>query len=262
MKSTIYTLKAEKKGEISLPELFNTKIREDIVAKYFEASKLALMHPYSNYIEAGKRHSASGTISHKRHDWKGHYGRGISRAPRKTMRRRGTQFFWVGAEVSGARGGRRAHPPRINKHQRKINKKEILIAMHSALASTANEKHIKKRYSTLNKLNIKFPLIIESSQELSSTKTKEFISLLKKLLGETFVLALKKKSIRAGKGKFRGRRYKSNAGILLIASKNEKIKMKGIDIKQTNALKISDLYPLGRLSIFTEKALEELGGKK
>ena len=60
----------------------------------------------------------------------------------------------------------------------------------------------------------------------------------------------------------RGRKYKSNAGILLIKSKSENITLKGLDIKSVPELKISNLYPLGRLVIYTEKAIEELGGSK
>lgn len=253
MKSQLYSSKGEKKGEISLPPLFDSKIREDIVAKYYEAEKFKKMQPYFAYAEAGKRHSASGTISHRRHEWKGHYGKGMSRAPRKTMWRRGTQFFWVGAEVSGARGGRRSHPPKPN-YIRKINQKEITIAMHSALAATAQESFLQKRYSSLQEPSIKTPIIIESVPK----KTKDILSLLKNILGETFSLALKKKTIRHGKGKLRGRKYKSTAGILLVTSKAEKAKMKGIDIRHVNSLSIMDLYPLGRLAIFTQKSLEEL----
>ena|SRR3989344_1670828 len=257
MKSSLYSIKGEKKGEISLPLIFDKKIREDIVSKYYEVEKFSLAQPYSNYQEAGKRHSASGTISHRRHEWKGHYGKGISRIPRKTMWRRGVQFFWVGAEIASARGGRRAHPPKLHKKERKINKKEIRIAMHSALAATANEKYLSSRYSSFPSLKIKFPIILESNN-LTKIKTKELISLLKILFGESFKLALKNKSVRAGKGKLRGRKYKSTAGILLVISKSENIKMKGIDIRQANQLRIHDLYPLGRLAIFTQKSLEEL----
>ena len=140
MKTILYTIKGEKKGNIELPKVFEKPIREDIAHKYFEAVKLA--HIYSSDPEGGKKHSASGTISHKRHDWKGHYGRGISRIPRKTMWRRGVQFMWIGAEISGTRGGRRAHPPKGIGKEKKINKKEIKIAMNSALASTGNEKYL------------------------------------------------------------------------------------------------------------------------
>ena len=259
MKATIYNLSGHKKGETELPEIFRNKIREDIVLKLFEAERFSAKQRYSPFKEAGKRHSASGTISHRRHEWKGHYGKGISRVPRKTMWRRGTQFYWIGAEAASTRGGRRAHPPRVDRREGKINKKEKIIAMHSAFAATAHENYILKRYSSLDKLNIKFPIIIESANKI---KTKEFIKFLQNLLGEMFNLAIKRKSIRAGKGKSRGRKYKSNAGILLIMGKDENMKMTGIDIKKTNEVNVMDLYPLGRLTIYTEKALEELGGKK
>src|SRR3989338_9377008 len=124
MKAQLYDAKGDKKSDINLPSLFDIKVREDIIAKYFEAEKFSLIQPYSTFKEAGKRHSASGTISHRRHEWKGHYGKGISRVPRKAMYRRGTQFFWIGAEVSGTRGGRQAHPPHGIRRFRKINEKE------------------------------------------------------------------------------------------------------------------------------------------
>jgi len=106
MKATLYNSEGTKKSTVDLPKIFETRIREDIVAKYFESDKF--IQPYAAKLKAGMRQSASGTISHKRHDWKGHYGRGISRIPRKTMWRRGTQFFWVGANAPGTRGGRKA----------------------------------------------------------------------------------------------------------------------------------------------------------
>ncbi len=251
MKATLFTSEGKKKSEIELPAIFQTKIREDIVQKYFEADKL--IQPYASYEEAGKRHSASGTISHKRHDWKGHYGRGIARLPRKTMWRRGTQFFWIGAEVSGTRGGRRAHPPKGIGKEKKINKKEIQMAMNSALAATANPDYIISRYQTLNEIKTA-PAIIESLPE----KTKQLKQTLESIYPNLANLIFKNKKVRAGKGSKRGRKYKSNAGILIIKSEKEKAKFKSLDIKSTNELSIVDLYPLGRIALFTKQALEEL----
>lgn len=255
MKASLFDSEGIKKGELELPEIFNSKIREDIVFKFFEASKSR--QPYAPYSEAGRRHSASGTISHRRHEWKGHYGRGVSRIPRKTMWRRGTQFYWIGAEVSSARGGRRAHPPKLNRSEKKINKKEQEIAMKSAFAATARKDLVLARYSSLKSLK-DIPVVIESYPK----KTKDFISMIKKIFGENFNIAIKNKSIRAGKGKTRGRKYKSNAGALLIVSSEENAKFKGIEIKNVKKVSISDLYPLGRLTIYTKKALEEIGAKK
>lgn len=260
MKATLYDINGHKKSEITLPKAFDQKVREDIVKKYFENEKV--VQPYAHDPRAGKKHSASGTISHKRHDWKGHYGRGISRIPRKTMWRRGTQFFWIGAEISSTRGGRRAHGPKGIGKEKKINKKEVKIAFNSALASTGSKDHIVKRYERLEKLDLKVPVVIES--KLDKIKTKDLIALLKNIFGNIFEsgLIMKSKSVRPGKGKARNRKYKSNAGVLFVKSSGEEIKMTGIDMKNSEDISISDLYPLGRITVYTEKALEELGDKK
>jgi len=144
MKSPIYNSKGKENGNLELPKLFETKIRSDLVQKYFEADKL--IQPYAPKKDAGMRQSASGTISHKRHDWKGHYGRGISRVPRKTMWRRGTNFFWVAANAPGTRQGRRTHPPKGIGKEKKINKKEIKLAFSSAFASTVSQSHVVGNY--------------------------------------------------------------------------------------------------------------------
>nr|AQS29550.1 hypothetical protein [uncultured archaeon] len=251
MKSTLYSTEGKSLKEIELPKIFETEIREDIVSKYFESERL--VQPYSSYAEAGKRHSASGTISHQRHKWKGHYGRGISRIPRKTMWRRGTQFFWIGAEVSSTRGGRRAHPPKGIGREKKINKKEIQLAINSALAATAYPSFIISRYSSIEKFD-KAPAVIESLPE----KTKQLKSTLNSIYPNIQNLIFKNKEIRAGKGNMRGRKYKSNAGILIIKSEKEKQKFSGIDVKPVSEITIADLYPLGRITLYTKQALEEL----
>jgi len=256
MKSILYSSSGEKKSEINLPKVFDTPIREDIIFKYLESEKFLIRQPYSAYSEAGKRHSASGTISHKRHEWKGHYGKGISRTPRKTMHRRGTQFYWVAAEVSQARGGRMAHPPQGLYAFRKINKKEKSFAIDSALASTMNVTYIKKRYSSLT-ANANSAVI-----ESLPSKSKEFISSLKKIFSSAFPLVMKKKSVRAGKGKSRGRKYKSNAGLLLVIGEKEKVSFKGIELVNVKNLSINSLYPLGRLTLYTKQAIDEIAGEK
>lgn len=253
MKATNYDLKGQKTSEINLPGIFATKIREDIALKYYEADKE--FHPYAPSPLAGRKHSASGTISHRRHEWKGHYGKGISRAPRKAMWRRGTQFYWVGAEVNYARGGRAVHAPKIFYRPRKINDNEIKIAMHSAIASTAEKEIVTKRYTRLNDFAGQVPFVISNAENI---KTKQLIEILKKMLGDKYEVALQVKNVRSGKGKMRNRKYKSTAGLLFVKSKNEKINIKGVDVVNANELSIADLFPLGRLTLYTEKSLAEL----
>lgn len=253
MKAVLYDLSGNKKGDITLPAMFDTRVREDLAQKFYEVSKV--YSPYSPSPTAGRRHSASGTISHLRHDWKGHYGKGIARVPRKAMWRRGEQFYWVGAEINQARGGRAVHAPRIISRPLKINAREQKIAMHSALAATAHKNYVSKRYSRLNDAEIVVPAVLSFSGHI---KTKNFVEMLRKVFGENYLVALQQKSVRAGRGKSRGRNYKSNAGLLLVKSEKEKISLKGIDVVNAKDVSISDIYPLGRLTLYTENSLKEL----
>ena len=123
MKIKIYDVKGTEKGSIDLPKEFSTKVREDIVAKVLEAKKR--QQPYSPSPVAGKQHSAKGKIVHRRHVWRSGYGRGQSRVPRKIFSQKGSRFNWEAAEVPFARGGMRAHPPKIEHFLKelKINEK-------------------------------------------------------------------------------------------------------------------------------------------
>jgi len=264
MKIQILSIDGKKVKETNAT-IFDKPIREDIAQKVFEIEKT--IQPYSNFPEAGKQHSASGRIRHRRHKWRSSYGRGISRVPRKIFWRRGTQFYWIGAEVSGTRGGRRAHPPKIDHFVKikKINKKEILKAFESGIAATSEVDFIKKRYERINKkdkLELNLPFVVESS--ILKLKTKEFFASLRKILKDNFGLALKNRKIRAGRGKLRGRKYKENAGLLFVIGKDENLKIKGVEVVKTNQLVMRAFFPLGRLTIYTEKALNELEklGKK
>ena len=256
MKAQLFDIAGKKKSSIEMPIIFNTPVREDIIHKFFESYKLGHRQPYASYEEAGKRHVASGKLFHRRKKWRTAYGKGQSRVPRKQMWRRGSQFYWIGAEVSSARGGRMSHPPKGLLMYRKINNKERTLAFNSALSATLNNELIAKRYSSLDIKAIQ-PSVIESLPK----KTKELISALSAIFpGVSHVL--KEKKMRSGKGKMRGRKYKSTAGLLIITSSKEQAKFSGLDVKSVEEVNITDLYPLGRLTLYTQEAVKELGDKK
>jgi len=263
MKAKILDINGKEKGSIDLPNCFSEVVREDIVAKVLEAKKMK--QPYSPSPVAGKQNSASGNIQHTRSVWKTMQGKGISRVPRKIMSRRGSQFNWVGAEIPNARGGRRAHPPKIIAmiNVKRINKKEMILALASALSATGNEKIVEQRYERLNGKKISgLPIVVES--KIVSLKTKDLISSLGKILGkDLFEVSIKQRTIRAGKGKLRGRKYKKNAGLLLVIGNKEKLKTSLIDVKSANSLNVTDLANggVGRLTIYTEEAINEIGEK-
>jgi large subunit ribosomal protein L4e len=236
-------------------KLFEEPIRIDLISKIVEAEKLT--QPYSNTYRAGMDRSASGNVRHLRHAWKSHYGRGMSRIPRKAMSRRGTQFSWVGAIVPFARGGRRAHPPKGSTGLVKINRKEAIKALLSSLSYIADPKQIEKKYARIDKAEGNFPLVVED--KVLGLKTKDFLASLKKILGDMYQVAIQEKSVRAGKGKMRGRKYKQNAGLLMIVSDKEDKNVNGIEVLKVSELSVSDLASGGaRLTIFTENAIKEL----
>ncbi len=85
---------------------------------------------------------------------------------------------------------------------------------------------------------------------------------MKKILGEAaFEIAVRKRSVRSGKGKMRGRKYKSNAGILVVIGNKEKMKTNIFEIKTVKTLGVTDLARggIGRLTLYTENAIKDLG---
>jgi len=262
MKTKILDIAGNEKGSVDLPKCFSAELREDIISKVVEAQKVH--QAYGAMPLAGMQSSASGKLVHRRGVWKSQYKKGISRIPRKIMSRRGTQFNWTGAFIPSTVGGRRAHPPKAFKDwSKQVNKKEIKLAFYSALSATTMPEVISKRYATLDVKDIKqAPFIVES--KLSTLKTKELLSSLKKILGDKlFGLAVRTKSIRAGIGKLRGRKYKSNAGLLLVVGKDEKIKTSAFEVQSVNELNVTDLAKggPGRLTIYTDSALKDLEEK-
>ena len=255
MKLVVLNKEGKKVKEMDT-KLFEEPVRIDIISKVLEAEKLK--QPFANKFRAGMDRSASGNVRHRRHVWKSHYGRGMSRIPRMTMSRRGTQFNWVGAIVPFARGGRRAHPPKGSTGLVKINRKEAIKALLSSLSYVSDSKELVKKYARIEKVNEDFPLVVEN--KFLELKTKDFLESLKKILGDLYSVAIQEKSIRAGKGKMRGRKYKQNAGLLFVVGDEENKNVNGIDIVKVNELSVSDLASGGaRLTLFSEKAIEELG---
>src|SRR3990167_8005974 len=144
MKIGIKDAQGKKVGETNLPQQFNEEMRPDLVRRAFLVIRGHDRQPYGADPEAGMRTSAK--ISRRRRKYRGSYGFGISRVPRKIMSRRGTRMNWVGAFAPGMVGGRRAHPPKSEKIQhKKINEKERIKAIRSAISATVSKDVVAKR---------------------------------------------------------------------------------------------------------------------
>jgi len=261
MKAKLFDKAGKVKGDVELPKCFGKKVRADVLLKVFEAQKGVYAQAYGAMEGAGAQYSASGISKKKRHDWKATYGKGISRVPRKVMSRHGASFNWIGATVASTRGGRRPHAPRAGKNLiKKINKKELQIAFCSALAGNLRGVGVRGVGVSGGERGVGVSGVVVFNEAVLDLKSKDFVVLMKKVYGDAKVW--KVKSVRAGRGKMRGRKYKSNAGLLFVVGDDEKMKRKGIEVVSVGDLAVKDLTlngQVGRLVCYSEKAVGDLG---
>ncbi len=240
MKADVFDLNGKKVKSVNFPKQFDENYNFDLINRAILSLRSNLRQPYGTMPRAGMNYSAK--LSRRRRDYKGAYGKGIARVPRKTIWRRGTQFMWVGALAPGTVGGRKAHPSKASKiWNLKINKKERRKAIRSALNGAAGSSIV----------------VVDNFENVS--KAKESVKILKSLgFGVENV-----KRNRAGRGKSRGRVSRYKKGALVVVSKKCKLfdaisNIPGydvVDVRNVNA----DLLTLGknmpRKCIFTESAL-------
>lgn len=240
------------KEKIDLPKIFDTPYRPDIIKKSFEVIRSNQRQPYGSDPLAGTRHAVASVGK----------GRGMSRVPRLTQGQ-------AAALAPCVVGGRRAHPPKVERNwKEKMNKKENQLARNSALAATADTEVVKKRGHRFDD-KITLPIIVDDDFE-KIKKTKEVIEVLEKIGIYSDVLrSANGKHVRAGKGKMRGRRYRTPKSLLIVSTKETIEKssdnLSGVDIAKPHQLNIEHLAPggiAGRLTIITKSALTQLGGAK
>ena len=264
----LYSIQGTELKSISLPEQFDERINQDLIKRAVMTLQQKSRQKYGAFSKAGKRPSSK--LSKRRRNYRGSYGKGISRVQRKIMWKRGSQFGWEGAFAPGMRGGRKAHPPKPEKSfSDKINKKERRKAIRSAIAATAMKDLISMRHKMTESTSITFPIIIESRFELLN-RTKQVKELLLKLGFKDEFERIGKKKIRAGKGKSRNRKYRISRGPLIIFSSTcplEKASrnLQGVETSIVENLNAELLAPgaiPGRLTIWSENALQKMENEK
>lgn len=261
MKVKVYTAAKNEKGSMDLPKVFSEDVRPDLIKRAVEALQANARQPYGTDPEAGKKHSTK--ISRRRHNYRGSYGFGISRVPRKILSRRGTRMFWVGALAPGTVGGRRAHPPKASKvWAKKINIRERRKAIRSAIAATTVKDLVSERG---HKLPQEYPFVMDDAFE-SMKKTGEVKKSLELLGLKDELTRAEGRTFRAGVSRLRGRKYRKRKGPLLVVSQDcDLIKsgnnIPGVDVVKVNELNAEMLAPganPGRLTLFTASALTKL----
>lgn len=261
MKASMISTEGAKTKTIDLPIQFDEKYRPDVIKKAVIAIQCNKRQPYGSDPEAGKKQATE--ISKRRRDYKTCYGKGISRIPRKTMSRRGSQMIWVGAFAPGTVGGRRAHPPKSWKiWGHNINNKERRLAIRSAISATCIKSLVERRGHLFDS---EVPIIIDSGIEKVS-KTKELMAIFEKIGLSKEIVRISKKSIRAGKGKSRGRKYIRKVGPLIVVSEKCPVMKAASNLPGVEAIKVDMINAellapgchAGRLTVWSEKAVERL----
>lgn len=245
MEANVLDLNGNVVEKITLPDAFSEEFRPDIIKRAVLAIQSHRRQPYGPNPLAG--------INYAWENWGPGYG--YARVPRWKLGRRAVV-------VPQAVGGRKAHPPKVQKKwAEKINKKEMKKALRSALAATINEEIVRARNHLFEG---ELPKIVVDDFE-NLTKTKDVINVLKAIGVYADVERAKEtKRVRAGKGKMRGRRYKMKKSVLIVTSKllNAAKNLPGVDVVEVRNLNVELLAPgghPGRLTVFTKSAIDYLG---
>jgi large subunit ribosomal protein L4e len=245
----ILDLKGKKVGKLDLPPIFKTVNRPDVIKRAVIAIQSHRFQPQGRDTLAGKRTTAESRG----------VGLGIARVAR--VKGRGQRAAFIPFAV----GGRATHPPVVEKKiKKKIPRKEMRIALRSAIAATASKEIVAARGHMVDEVP-NFPLVVvDEIQSLKKTKEVEEAFIHIGVWPDIFRVKESRK-VRAGKGKMRGRKMKQAVGPLLVVAKNEGIaeaarNLPGVDISSVDNLNVELLAPgthPGRLTVWTSSALEK-----
>jgi len=206
--------------------------------------------PYAVSPLAGMQHSAEGWGT----------GRAVARVPR--VKGSGTRRAGQGAFANFCRKGRLAHPTKVTrKWHRKVQHKEKMQALAMGIAASANANLVQARGHRITKLD-SIPFVI-GNEVYDIKKTKEAEKLLVSYGFEDEINRCEK-SIRAGLGKMRNRRYTRKRGILLVHCGEEMKAFRNIqglemmNVEKPDLLKLCPGGVMGRLIVWTEDAFEKI----
>ena len=259
-------------SKVALPEAFNTPLREDLVKLAVASARANRGQPYGSRQHVGKRRPMAG-MKHSV-EWWGK-GRGVSRIMRRTGQRRA-------AQNPHTLGGRRAHGPKVEKDwSRKLNQKERRLARDSALSATTDMEIVSSRGHRVSEEVESLPIVLGNYVEVRDGKSTEFdieafnhgsatrkvLAIFHELgLGDDLQRARDGRKIRAGKATMRGRVHKTPKSVLLVVKEKSGLaqaarNLPGVDVVSVKDLNAEDLAPggdVGRLTVFTKSAVEEL----
>jgi large subunit ribosomal protein L4e len=248
MKATLTDLDGEDAGEVDLPAVFETTYRPDLIQRAVLAAQANRKQDHGADEYAGLRTPAESPGS----------GRGMAHVPRQNGQAR---------RVPHAVSGRAAHPPKAEKDRSlKVNDKERKQAVRSAIAATTDAELVAERGHRFED-DVELPLVVGDEFE-DLEKTKEVVSFLEAVgLHADVERADENRSIKAGQGKLRGRKYRTPSSVLFVTIEQPSTaarNLAGATVATANEVNAEDLAPGGqggRLTVWTESALAEVADR-
>jgi len=251
---SVYSDKGEVCGNVTSPAAFVAPIRADLVS--FVHDQMAKNHRQAYAVKdiAGAQTSAESWGT----------GRAVARIPR--VRGGGTHRSGQAAFGNMCRGGRMYAPTvTYRRWHRSVNVKQKRHAIVAALAGSALPALVMAKGHVITDVP-EIPLVVADSVQ-SFKKTKEAVALLKKLKCWDDVMKVKKsRTVRAGRGKMRNRRFTQKRGMCVIYDQDEGItkafrNIPGItliSVDRLNLLKIAPGGHIGRMLLWTESAIKRV----
>lgn len=253
-KISILGLDGKEKESIDLPDVFSITPRLDLIKRAVISTEAAQKQPQGRNPLAGKRNTALS------------WGTGFASARVPRLRGSGYPGARSAAFAPGVVGGRVAHPPRAEKVTvKRINRKERQLALLSAISATEKRGLVQKRGHAIEKLS-SLPIVIDDKLQ-TLKKTSQVIDVFEKVgLNDELARVKNSITIRAGKGKRRGRKYKKRRGPLVVIKENFGIykaarNIPGVEVVKIDNLNCNLLAPgthSGRLVIWTQSAFKSL----
>lgn len=248
--ANIYDLQGKPAAKITLPTVFATPIRKDVIKRAVLSIQSSRLQPQGRDLLAGKRTSAESRGT----------GMAISRVPR--VKGGGGRAKFAPSTV----GGRQPQPPTsAKKITKRIPKKEARFALLSAIAATASKETVASRGHVIEGVP-QIPLIVtDSIAELTKTKDVEAALVHLGVLPDVYRVQESRK-VRAGKGKRRGRKMRQAVGPLIVVVENRGLVDAARNIPGVGVVAVGDLnaellapgaHP-GRLTLWTNGALARL----
>ncbi len=235
---------------LSLPGIFNTIVREDIIRKAVIAEQSHRFQPQGRDLMAGKRTTAESFG----------VGRGISRVPRIGGH---GPLSGTAAFAPGTVSGRMAFPPVIGKRTSKwINRKERRVALSAAIAATASTNLVRKRGHKFGD-TLELPLVVTDELGTLSKASEARLFLTSLGLGDDIARVGKSRRLKKS-----GRRVHA-VGPLVVVGEDQRLtrkafgNFKGVDVVRVKDLSVEILAPgthPGRLTVWTESAVKTISG--